>query len=76
MDKLLKVADMRKLHKQMALGEISYSRMVEIINEKANEQSKKAIERFKVEQAEVLLKLHAKKGTLSEETMDLISKHA
>jgi hypothetical protein len=74
MDKLLKVADMRKLHKQMALGEISYSRMVEIINEKANKQTKKAIEKFKVEQAKVLLKLH--EGTLSNETMKLISKHA
>ena len=74
MYKLLKVADMRKLHKQMALGEISYSRMVEIINEMANEQTKKAIERFKVEQAKVLIKLH--EGTLSKETMELISKHA
>lgn len=76
MDKLLKVADMRRLHKQMALGEISYSRMVEIINEMANEQTKKAIETFKVEQAKALIKLHEQKGTLSKQTMELISKHA
>lgn len=34
MEKLLRVADMRDLEKQVAKGEISYSRMVEIINEK------------------------------------------
>lgn len=34
MEKLLRVAEMRDLEKQVAKGEISYSRMVEIINEK------------------------------------------
>ena len=34
MEKLLKVAEMRDLQKQVTKGEISYSRMVEIINEK------------------------------------------
>jgi hypothetical protein len=34
MEKLLRVADMRDLEKQVSKGEISYSRMVEIINEK------------------------------------------
>lgn len=77
MDKLLKVADMRKLHKQMALGEISYSRMVEIINEMANEQTKKAIEKFKVEQTKSIFGMRGKgKSTLSKGTTELISKHA
>lgn len=34
MEKLLRVAEMRDLEKQVTKGEISYSRMVEIINEK------------------------------------------
>lgn len=34
MEKLLKVAEMRDLEKQVLKGEISYSRMIEIINEK------------------------------------------
>jgi hypothetical protein len=33
--KLLIVADLRSLEKQVSLGEISYSKMIEIINEKA-----------------------------------------
>lgn len=40
MIKLFKVADIRSLEWQVARGEISYSRMVEIINEKASEVSK------------------------------------
>ena len=32
MEKLLKVADLRGLEKQVSNGEISYSKMVEIIN--------------------------------------------
>jgi hypothetical protein len=34
MEKLLRVAEMRDLEKQVTKGEISYSRMIEIINEK------------------------------------------
>jgi hypothetical protein len=34
MEKLLRVAEMRDLEKKVAKGEITYSRMVEIINEK------------------------------------------
>jgi hypothetical protein len=34
MEKLLRVADMRDLEKKVTKGEISYSRMIEIINEK------------------------------------------
>lgn len=37
MRKLLIVAEMRALEKQVNLGEISYSLMIEIINEKAEE---------------------------------------
>lgn len=36
MRKLLIVSEMRALEKQVNLGEISYSRMIEIINEKAD----------------------------------------
>ncbi len=39
MRKLLIVAEMRALEKQVNLGEISYSRMIEIINEKAEEHA-------------------------------------
>lgn len=58
MKKLLKLADIRKLNKQVSLGEISSSKMVEIINEMAYEQACKSIESFKIKQAKVLLKLH------------------
>ena len=34
MERLLKIAELRDLEKQVMDGEISYSRMVEIINEK------------------------------------------
>lgn len=34
MEKLLKVADMRALEKKVCLGEISYTKMIEIINMK------------------------------------------
>ena len=37
MEKVLKVSDLRKLEKQVLLGQISYSRMVEIINYMAYE---------------------------------------
>ena len=36
MEKFITVSEMRELEKQVSLGEISYSRMVEILNEKAN----------------------------------------
>lgn len=36
MNKIFKVADIRKLEQQVSNGEISYSRMVEIMNEMAN----------------------------------------
>ena len=34
-NKFITIAELRDLEKQVTLGEISYSRMVEIINEKA-----------------------------------------
>lgn len=34
MDKLLNVAELRAMHKQMEGGEISYSKLVELINQK------------------------------------------
>jgi hypothetical protein len=34
--KCFKIADIRELEKQVSLGEISYSRMVEIMNEMAD----------------------------------------
>lgn len=36
MNKIFKVADIRKLEQQVSKGEISYSRMVEIMNEMSN----------------------------------------
>ena len=36
MEKVFKVADIRKLEQQVTTGEISYSRMVEIMNEMSN----------------------------------------
>lgn len=36
-EKFIKTADLRVLEKQVSLGEISYSRMIEILNEKSDE---------------------------------------
>lgn len=58
--KFIKLADMRKLNKQVSLGDISSSRMIEIINEKANEYTKMHIENFKIEQAKKLLEVFGK----------------
>ena len=41
MEKVFKVADIRDLEQKVALGEISYSRMVEMLNEKAEEHYSK-----------------------------------
>ena len=41
MEKVFKVADIRDLEQKVALGEISYSKMVEIMNEKAEEHYSK-----------------------------------
>ena len=53
MERFIKLADIRKLNKQVSLGEISSSRMIEIINEKANEYAKMHVENFKTEQTTV-----------------------
>ena len=37
MEKVFKVADIRDLEQKVALGEMSYSRMVEVLNEMAEE---------------------------------------
>ena len=37
MEKVFKVADIRDLEQKVALGEMSYSRMVEVLNEKTEE---------------------------------------
>lgn len=39
MEKIITLSELRKLNKQVSLGEISSMRMVEIINEKANENT-------------------------------------
>lgn len=49
MEKFIKLADIRKLNKQVSLGEISSLRMIEIINEKANEYAKMHVENFKMQ---------------------------
>ena len=41
MGKVFKVADIRDLEQKVALGEMSYSRMVEVLNEKAEEHYSK-----------------------------------
>ena len=41
MEKVFKVADIRDLEQKVALGEMSYSRMVEVLNEKAEEHYSK-----------------------------------
>ena len=57
MEKFIKLADIRKLNKKVSLGEISSLRMIEIINEKANEYAKMHVENFKIEQAKKLLEI-------------------
>lgn len=59
MEKFIKLADIRKLNKQVSLGEISSSRMIEIINEKASEYAKMYFENFKIEKAELTTKITA-----------------
>jgi hypothetical protein len=61
MEKFIKLADIRKLNKQVSLDEISSLRMIEIINEKANEYAKMHVENFKIEQAERLLEIFGKR---------------
>ena len=41
MEKVFKVADIRDLEQKVALGEISYSKMVELMNEKAEQHYSK-----------------------------------
>jgi len=53
MEKILKVSDMRILEKRVAKGEISYSRMVEIINEKAFLQLCNGIQKHVKEKTEL-----------------------
>ena len=59
MEKFIKLAYIRKLNKQVSLGEISSSRMIEIINEKASEYAKMYFENFKIEKAELTTEITA-----------------
>ena len=61
MEKFMKLAGIRKLNKQVSLGEISSSRMIEIINDKAKEYAKMHVENFKIEQAKNLLEIFGKR---------------
>mgnify|MGYP001614796958 CR=1 FL=1 len=45
-NKFLKLAELRELEKQVTLGEISYSRMVEIINEKHTNKLREELIKF------------------------------
>lgn len=76
MEKLLKLADIRKLNKQVSLGEISSSRMVEIINEKANEYAKMHVENFKIEQAKKLLEIFGEQKVIAYEWHNEETGHA
>ena len=60
MDKFIKLADIRKLNKQVSLGEISSLRMIEIINDKASEYAQMQVENFKIQQARFLLSINKK----------------
>jgi len=55
MRKFLIVAEMRALEKQVNLGEISYSLMIEIINEKAEEYATLKLQEYKNEQIKLSL---------------------
>lgn len=76
MEKVIKLADIKKLNKQVSLGEISSSRMVEIINEKANEYAKFRIEKFKIEQAKKLLEVFGEKKIIAYEWHNEETGHA
>ena len=74
--KFIKLADMRKLNKQVSLGDISSSRMIEIINEKANEYTKMHIENFKIEQAKKLLEVFGESKIIAYEWHNEKTGHA
>ncbi|HAH37772.1 MAG TPA: hypothetical protein DCL81_15060 [Algoriphagus sp.] len=62
MKKVFKVADIHKLLKQVNQGEISYSRMVEIMNETINETNKGWMQ----EMGEEIVKLQSENSELKE----------
>jgi hypothetical protein len=66
MRKFLIVGEMRKLEKQVNLSEISYSRMIEIINEKAEEYATLKLQ----EQAKEIERLKALFGKYLSEQMN------
>lgn len=57
MEKILIVADMRALEKQVLQGDISYTRMIEIINEKAFIQLCNGIKKHIDEKSKLLKKI-------------------
>lgn len=76
MERFIKLADIRKLNKQVSLGDISSSRMVEIINEKAIEFAKMHVENFKIEQAKKLLEIFVEKQIIAYEWHNEQTGHA
>ena len=76
MERFIKLADIRKLNKQVSLGEISSSRMIEIINEKANEYAKMHVENFKTEQAKKLLEIFGEQKVIAYEWHNEETGHA
>ena len=62
MKKVFKVADIHKLLKQVNQGEISYSRMVEMMNETINETNKGWMQ----EMGEEIVKLQSENSELKE----------
>ncbi len=76
MERFIKLADIRKLNKQVSLGEISSSRMIEIINEKANEYAKMHVENFKIEQAKKLLEIFGEQKVIAYEWHNEETGHA
>ena len=63
MDKFLKIAEMRDLEKQVSEDKISYSRMIEIINLKAQ---KHYLENYKLTSLNVKCKCRDKKPNYPE----------
>lgn len=76
MKRIVKLSDIRKLNKQVSLGEITAMQMVEIINVKAYEQACKAIESFKEKQAKFFIELNYDRKPIAFEWHNELTGHA
>lgn len=76
MKNFIKLTDIRKLNKQVSLGDISSLRMIEIINDKADEYAKMHVENFKIEQAKKLLEVFGESKVIAYEWHNEETGHA